>query len=182
MKKLISILFICLLSVVGFPANSAWWSFMESEEKSIPNNNLSLYDLDLTCTGILKQPPIGSTVISDKLTEFRIKINTKSNNTDNYDFELTEDGRTAPKQSLNSNFSNSAHSWKVKVDELEIYLTDTVREENAQWRWIIDRSAGKFASVRGGINGPFYGTVTGKCIKTSNIDKERQKLIKNRKF
>jgi hypothetical protein len=155
---------------------------MESEEKSIPNNNLSLYDLDLTCTGILKQPPIGSTVISDKLTEFRIKINTKSNNTDNYDFELTEDGRTAPKQSLNSNFSNSAHSWKVKVDELEIYLTDTVREENAQWRWIIDRNTGKFASVRGGINGPFYGTVTGKCIKTSNIDKERQKLIKNRKF
>ena len=177
-----SMLFICLLSVVGFPANSDWGSSMEGEEKSISNNKLILYDLDLTCTGILKQSPIGRTVISDKLKEFRIQINTKSNNTDNYDFKLTEDGRTAPKQSLNSNFSNFAHSWNVKVDELLLSLTDTVREENAQWRWIIDRHTGEFASVRGGINGPFYGTTTGKCIKTSNIDKERQKLIKNRKF
>ena len=176
----LSKVFLILLFTTSLPS-SAFWPF--DKESSPSSLDLNPSSLDLTCTGILKQPPIGTTFISDKPVEFRVKVNTKSSATNNYNFELTEKGRSAPKQSLNSNFSNDANSWNVKVDELEIYLTNAVRDNGRifKYQWLIDRNKGSFIS-NFGFSGELFGTATGKCIKTANVDKERKKLINNRKF
>ncbi len=172
--------FLILLFTTSLPLSAFWPFDKESDPSSLDLNPPSL---DLTCTGILKQPPIGTLFISDKPVEFRVKVNTKSNATNNYNFELTEKGRSAPKQSLNSNFSNDANSWNVKVDELEIYLTNVIiaNGRKVKYQWLIDRNKGSFISNFGDST-ELFGTAIGKCIKTTNVDKERKKLINNRRF
>jgi len=62
-------------------------------------------------------------------------------------------------------------------------LTNVIRDNGKKYKyqWLIDRNKGSFIS-NFGFSDELFGTAIGKCIKTTNVDKERKKLINNRKF